>query len=210
MRRFALSIILLLPAVAGCLGEPAAVKARFEPRTIVAVLPSDVVPGNRTPDMFYLVLVSGSETAQRIKGQQGPTVACDRDQPFQFDRTAKTISYESEHVSIDPAKTQVIVVVDYVTDTLEGRRGCGASTIEAFAGRARFDEAVREDLTVELVVEAQNGFVSYNTGYFVPLGKKIHVNLRRVAEYPDATFHVSGDFEVTNLGLWPISGLRPV
>jgi hypothetical protein len=201
---------------AACLDGPTGSMDRYHDRTITAVLDSGVAPVNRTADQFYFVLVHGSERAQAIRGEGRVAGVCERPWVFDADAGRPTLAYDPSRVRtgpVDPDEVQIVVGVQYLADRVGiagTERDCSSLvSLRAFEGRAQVREWLRTDLRMDLVVEPQNGFLSYNASVFVPMGKKIHVNLTRVVQTEASTFWVTGDFEVINLGAWPRDALRP-
>lgn len=203
----------LLVLAAGCLGQIATPKPTLrEERTITAVVSSGLVPANRTAQEFYMVLIEGEEHAKRRAGTGADRGSvCDPVWSFDLDRSAKTLRYDGRRYPLDPKALQVLVATKYRAPTISGGIGQDCATkasLSGFGGRASFHGRLRADMSIDLVVEPQNGFVTYNASYFVPMGKKIHVNFTRIVESQAIKYEVTGDYEVTNLGPWNRTALE--
>lgn len=212
MRTIAILLGLGATMLAACVG----VSPTIPPpeRTVAILLPSDVAPVNRSTDEFYVVWLSGSEQAHRLGGAGPEKVAiCDRAWTHTLDAARQVFEYDPNAISLDPSHLSVLVVLEYHGVRLDKgglSQGCEpAPRVEGFPGRAALTYRIRADLSVDLVVEPQNGLVAYNQTLFALMGKKVHVNHTRIQSNDADTYWIAGDFEITNLGVWKGTALRP-
>lgn len=213
VRLKAVGFVLLALVLAACLATPPGHPGGVQPRTIVAVVASHVAPANRTADQFYAVLVAGSEHARRADGKPaGPTVVCDHGWTYDLDADAKRVRYDASRFPFDARSVEVLVALDVHAPTVGASvgDGCGDQRLlSAFPGRAAFHARVRPDLAVDVVVEAQNGFLTFNRSYFLSMGQKVHVNYTRLVDTSAGRYIITGDADIVNLGAWPRSALEP-
>jgi len=199
--------VIVACALSACLGQPPTSKESYKDRTLTFVLDSGVPPENRTADLFYVIWVSGAEHAKVVKGHPVEGRECTERGDVSYDGNSGTLHYDPSVHAVERQGLEIVVAVEYHADTFSdqyiGSRCATQTAIAGFSGRAAFQGDLRDDLTVDLVGEPQNGFLSFNKSYFFPVGKKVHVNLTRVERLPEGhMMYVTGDFEVVNLGLF--------
>jgi hypothetical protein len=206
-RAAAIFVILLALAVAGCFGPYAARPAKYEEWSHLAVVASGVGAANATPQQYYVLLVSGVENAQRIKGDaKDPQSICSTIQTFEVDKEKQRVRYDPAVHLLNVTGLRVLVVVDYWGAQVGPgglRAGCATKQMfQGFGGPANVVDTLRPGVPLKFRVEAQNGFLTYNGTYYLPMGQKIHGNFTRVESSDKATYYVTADFDVVNLGAW--------
>lgn len=197
----------MLLASAGCLADAAPLAQRLPVRTIVSVEGISVEPARLAADEFYFILIGGGEHANQISdGGPAPAIRCDGVPGFSYDVSGKSVQYDATDYPLAVETMRVLVAMDYRADRV-GRQwleeGCASvEDLEAFPARASYQGQVRPDIDTDVVVQPGDGFLSYNESVFVPMGKKVVVNLTRVESRDYGTFFVTGEFVVANLGAW--------
>jgi len=213
--RAVLLLVAALVAGAGCLGPSASSLNSYKDRTLTAVLDSGIAPANRTAGEFYVVWIHGAENIKTIGGKgDAARRPCDPTLGVRVEQGRGVLLYDSHRYTVNANRLQVLVALEYegdrVFDDAYGEGCATQSSLAAYEGRADFQHALRPDLALSVLVEPQNGFLTYNKGYFFPIGKKVHVNLTRVEHMADGhSYYATGDFEVVNLGLFTPDRVMP-
>lgn len=204
MKGGSLAFLTMAFLLAGCLEETSA--PAYSVRTLKVILDSGVAPANRTLDQFYLVLVSGVEEGRRIAGDAEDQRTCSVHPPFAYDLGQRQVRYDPARSALVPNETAILIGVDVRTvhvGTAGPLWGCtSVERLESFAGRARLPISIRDDLGFNLTVEPQNGLLVVDAEYFLRMGNKLHVNYSRLESSGAASYYVTGDVELVNLGVF--------
>lgn len=211
MLRVILAVLLLaVPAMTGCVLEGDPPKS-YRERDYARVVPSGVTPENRTDQDVYIVLLRGTE-AWEIITERSPDdrTVCPDSESFAVDEARQRVRYDRDRYTLD-SHPAVVILIDYegVRITPDGLRS-GCPTVQkmlSFPSRANFNITLRHDLTLNVVVESQNGAVAVNRNYFARMGEKVQGGIGRIDHSDKTDYWVAGTWEVVNVGAWPRSNI---
>lgn len=203
----------LLPLLSACLDVPGTGHVSSEPfpiRTLAVPVASGVRPENRSAEEYYFVMVRGEENLSRISGKELAIQECHWKPPFEYDVAQERVRYDSSRFAVTPNVAILVGVQALGVKFLEGAaaRCPDPLSLVAYEGRAMVQTFVR-DIEIHLVVEARNGFVSYNQSYFLGMDQKLHVNYTRIVDHESGRYYLTGDFEIINWGAFPRKQLEP-
>lgn len=216
------------PALAGCMGPPAAEaapKPRYAPYENVFVVPLSG-PENREPECaedgacseYYLVRVRGSENATLMSGRES-RLSCTK--PWLYDAypSNQTLVFNaSKYPSLGSAGNYSIVAEEFWGVAFSGSRPIrGCPTVYGLGGYAKTDPPAHKRILgayglFTLNMYRENGSLAFrheDQFKLFQIGQKLIVSYGEFRAVGDATFYVEGGFEIANLGPWPVSGLQP-